>query len=168
METDLNQDAMNEDHCPECGAAVAGGLTGCQLLFEEIGFRAAQHPRIAAVHWLAVDAYCMQHVERYCRSAKSYAAHLTGLCCGVEHGADRKIYAAIQRWLNGKVVLEKPPTLNQRGSLTIVAVLADQDVEKTRTRVKEWADCVWGAYLSQHDIARNWLQAALEGQRKQK
>lgn len=110
----------------------------------------------------------MQHVERYGHSAKSYAAHLTGLCCGVEHGSDPKIYAAIQRWLNGKVALDKPPILSQRGSMTIVDVLADQDVEKTRTRVQEWADCVWDAYVTQHEIARDWLKAVLEGQRKHK
>jgi hypothetical protein len=161
-------DFRSENHCPECGATVVGGQAGCQSLFEEIGFRATQHPAIAAVHWLAVDAYCMQHVERYCVSAKSYAAHLTGLCCGVEHGGDRQIYAAIQRWLNGKVALDKPSVLSQRGVMTIVDVVADQDVDKVRTRVKEWADCVWDAYVTQHETARNWLKAALDGQRKHK
>lgn len=50
----------------------------------------------------------MQHPDTYCRSAKSCAAHLTRLRRGLEHGADPKVYRAIQRWLNGAVALEKP------------------------------------------------------------
>ncbi|GAC1654933.1 MAG: hypothetical protein NVS4B8_30120 [Herpetosiphon sp.] len=44
--------------------------------------------RYAAVRNCAFDAYCMQHIEPYCHSAKSYAAHLTRLCCGIEYGGD--------------------------------------------------------------------------------
>ncbi len=148
------------DKCPECGATIAGGQDACQALFHEIGFLATRNLRVAAIHDLVVDTYCMQHIEPYCHSAKSYAAHLTRLCCGIEFGGDRKLYAALQKWLSGNTMLERPPVLVDRGALTIVDVLAAPNVEAQIKRAHEWAACVWAAYESQHTIARNWINAA--------
>jgi hypothetical protein len=50
----------------------------------------------------------MEHLDPYCVSAKQFAAHLMGLCWGVEHGAGPAGYAAIPRWLDGNVSLERP------------------------------------------------------------
>jgi hypothetical protein len=143
-----------------------GGVEGCQSLFEQLGFQAASDPQMAAIHWMVVDVYAMQHVERYGLSAKSYAAHLMGLCCGIEHGANPTIYRAIPRWLNGKVDLVKPPILTERGTITIKDIVAEQDLSARIQRIHEWAADVWAAYASQHEIARRWLNLALEHPRK--
>jgi uncharacterized protein DUF5946 len=153
--------AMSEDHCPACGAAVAGGRAGCQALWDEIGARAYGDPGYAASHDLAFDAYCMQHPEHYCRSAKSYAAHLTRLCCGLEQGGDRGVYAAIQRWLNGAVVIEKPEAPGERGRMTVADLRATHNVEEHTRLAHDWAASVWEAYAAQHDMARAWMRAAL-------
>jgi hypothetical protein len=108
----------------------------------------------------------MQHPDRYCRSAKSYAAHLMRLCCGVEHNGNVEVYAAIQKWLNGSVEFEKPTVLDERGSLTVADVRAAGNAEEHGKRVRAWANNVWMAYESQHELARNWIQAALSSQRK--
>ena len=138
-----------------------GGRAGCQALMDEIGARAYGDPAYAATHNLAFDAYCMQHVDRYCRSAKSYAAHLTRLCCGLEQSGNPKIYAAVQKWLNGTVELEKPPILSHRGPMTVADVRAARNAEEHTRLVRDWAASVWKAYTTQHDLARNWIQSAL-------
>lgn len=154
--------AASEERCPDCGASVSGGREGCQALFDEVMLRAYSDPLYAATHSLALDAYCMQHTQRYCRSAKSYAAHLTRLCCGLEHNGDHKVYEAIQKSLNGTVVFERPEAPDHRGQMTVADLPAATDVEEHTRLVKEWAESVWKAYAAQHDIARGWIKAALQ------
>jgi hypothetical protein len=149
------------DQCPECGAAIPGGRTGCQALYDEINARAYGDLNYAAVQTLAFDTYCMQHLEPYCRSAKSYAAHLMRLCCGLEWDGDSKVYTAIQRWLNGTVALDKPAAPDQRGRMTIVDLQEAHTVEEYRRLVREWAQTVWESYAAQHDLAQRWIRAAL-------
>src|SRR5579864_5713796 len=104
----IPQPKSHAETCPSCGARVAGGSAGCQALFNELGARSYNNPGYAAVHELLVDTYCLQHPELYCHSAKSYAAHLTRMCCGIERGGDRKIYRAIHIWLSSPGEIEKP------------------------------------------------------------
>jgi hypothetical protein len=59
--------------------------------------RAYTDPAYATLRDLAFDAYYMQHVERYGRSAKSYAAHLARLCCGLEHHGDPQDQARLTK-----------------------------------------------------------------------
>lgn len=125
--------------------------------------RAYADPRYAAVYDLAFDAYCMQHLDTYCRSAKSYAAHLTRLCCGVEHGGNRAIYAVIQKWLNGALPIEKPERLPYLGRLTIADVRTAHTAEEYGQLVRAWAEDVWAAYVTQQDLARGWIREALGG-----
>src|SRR5438874_4881957 len=106
---------MESQACPSCGAR-AGGRAECQGLFDQLGALAWSDPRRAAVHNLVVDAYCLQHPDQYCESAKSYAAHLTRLCCALEFGGQPCLYWAIPRWLDGKVQLQKPLALRVRGA----------------------------------------------------
>ncbi|SRR5260221_6482791 len=148
------------ENCPECGATIDRRRVGCQALMDALHIQALSDPKLGRVYRLAFDTYCMQHVETYCRSAKSYAAHLTALCCGLEHGGDAAIYAAIQRWLNGNVPLEKPAILSERGSITVADIHIIEDVDEQIKRIPEWARSVWDAYQSQHEIARNWIQVA--------
>jgi hypothetical protein len=123
--------------------------------------QAAADARYAAHYRLAFDTYCMQHPQTYCRSGKSYAAHLTGLCCGVERGGDLALYTAIPRWLNGVVNVTRPDDLPLRGTMTVVDVAAARNVEEHATFVKAWAADVWAAYGPQHALAREWVGAAL-------
>jgi Family of unknown function (DUF5946) len=93
------------DKCPDCGAKVSGGRDGCEALWHEAFYvNRIEHPA-------AFDAYCMQHLEKYCASAKSYAAHLTRLCCGLEYDGEPHIYTMLQKWLNGNKPIEKPAIL---------------------------------------------------------
>ncbi|MFZ0415001.1 MAG: DUF5946 family protein [Candidatus Acidiferrales bacterium] len=151
--------------CSECGARIEGGRAGCQALFNELGARDFSDPRFGAMHELFVDAYCMQHPEPYCHSAKSYAAHLTRLCCGLEFGGKKHVYDAIPRWLNANNKLEKPGTPAARGTMTIADVRTATTHEEYKQLVLSWAKCVWEAYASQHDLARRWLQDALAAKR---
>ncbi|MBX3084592.1 MAG: hypothetical protein KF716_23340 [Anaerolineae bacterium] len=158
--TDAKSDQTTRN-CPECGARIAGGRVGCEALFNEFRFQALSNPHVGAVHWLAFDTYCMQHIDTYCQSAKSYAAHLTRLCCGLEFGGNLDIYAAIPRWLDGTITLEKPAVLEKRGSMTFVDVWNTSSVEETIQRIHTWANHVWTAYASQHALAHEWIRLAL-------
>ncbi|MEO8609442.1 MAG: DUF5946 family protein [Chloroflexota bacterium] len=150
------------DHCPECGAQVAGGRGGCQALFDEIAYAMGTEPRIAAVHRLALDTYCMQHVESYCESAKSYAAHLIGLWYGIHHPRDPVPYTPIARILNQSTTLVNPPVLSNRGSITFPEIMRsyhqDGDVDALVTRIHDWSIIVWQAYESQHALVESWLR----------
>jgi hypothetical protein len=156
-----DQRAEGRSACSSCGATV-GGRTACQALFDELNALAWRDAGRAAVHNLAVDAYAMQHPEDYCKSPKSYAAHLTGLCCAREFGARSDFYRVIARWLDGKVELQKPSLVDARGTVTIADVRAVSS-EEYAERVRMWAGAVWDAYASQHDLARAWMKAAIGG-----
>ena len=156
------------ERCPGCGALVAGGREGCQALWDEVAARAYSDFQYAGVHDLAFDAYCLQHPETYCRSAKSYAAHLTRLCCGLEYDGNRGTYAAIQQWLNGAVSIEKPERLPALGQVTIAEVRTARTGEEHTKLARAWAENVWEAYAAQQEIARTWIRAALGNTRTKK
>ena len=145
--------------CADCGAYIPHGYEGCEALWHE-AFYVYQigHPA-------AFDAYCMQHLPRYCASAKSYAAHLTRLCCGLEYDADVQVYGAIQRWLNGNRMLEKPASLPFLGAITIADV---HQAQWTTAVVQAWVESVWAAYAPQHALAHAWIQEALAATKKGK
>ncbi|MEJ2246924.1 MAG: DUF5946 family protein, partial [Acidobacteriota bacterium] len=115
-----------DSKCTECGAEVPDEFTSCFELFMSIltplGLRLAESPGIAMLYRLIVDTGAMQHPRGGCKSAKSYAAHLTGLCCGVEYNGSKSVRAALQRWLNGSaeaIGIIRPTEPDDRGVLTI-------------------------------------------------
>ncbi len=149
------------EFCPACGARVTGGRDGCQALWDEVHAQALQVVGGLPLPEAAFDAYCLQHPETYCVSAKSYAAHLTRLCCGVEHPGDARVLAAIQRWLNGSPRLQKPALLPNRGQICVTEVWqAGSAAERSRT-ARAWVLNVWQAYTPQQALARLWLNSAV-------
>lgn len=152
---------VSENRCPDCGAPVAGGREGCQALWIDLAARAYIDLRYASARDLAFDAYCMQHLNTYCRSGKSYAAHLSRLCCGLEHGGSQTVYFAIQRWHNGSRSITRPEPPDHRGSLTVADALGASDPEEYGRRVHLWASDVWAAYSSQHELTHSWIQSAM-------
>lgn len=147
--------------CPACGSRL-GARAGCQAAFDALNAGSWASPARGTVHNLVVDAYCLQHPEDYCRSAKSYAAHLVGLCCGLEGGGDPQLYWTVARWLDGPRDLAKPAVLTDRGTLTVAHVTDVVDDADYTAGVRQWARAVWEAYETQHPVARAWLRAAAE------
>ena len=109
------------------------------------------------VRRLAVDCYCLQHPDRYCVSAKSLAAHLTGACWALEFGGGEQGLKALQSWLNGRVPLAKPALPSSFGEVTVAEVNASRELVQA---VDAWARSAWGAYSELHDLARGWVRAA--------
>ena len=144
--------------CTGCGLIVPGGVEGCQSLFDDESTRQYGDVRFAVRRRMVVDTYCLQHPERYCASAISMAAHLTGLCIAMEHrGREEELNAAVQRWLSRRPELTKPPPPKLRGPLTIAAVRAATDLNDHRAAVDGWARGTWDAYAALHPIAREWV-----------
>jgi hypothetical protein len=160
MSTELDE---RSDRCPECGAVVSGGRAGCQRLFDEVLAREFGDFRYASEHRLMVDAYSLQHPDEYMRSAKSYAAHLTGAYAAVEYGSAAEANRAIQQWLSGSKSLQRPdqPEPGQRGTLTILHVHKATDPDDHLRRVREWAKSVWAAWSTYRAIAKQWTDEAL-------
>ena len=152
------------NRCPGCGLESTGGAAGCQSRFHELTARDFSDYRYGRFHRMAVDTYCVQHPEQYCVSAKSLVAHLGGLYCAFEQGADPEIYRALQRLLNGKPALEKPALPSSRGEVTIADVLSAPDPDSYGREVKRWARSVWDAHAPVHPFVRRWLQDAMEKQ----
>jgi len=152
------------DRCSGCGLVVPGGTSGCQKIVDELWAREFGDVSYFRVHRMTVDTYCLQHPERYCASAKSFAAHLTGLCWLIEESGGRAVGSeALRRWLNGSVRLEKPEAPPVRGGLTVADVRDAADPEAYSRAVEGWARSTWEAYSSLHPMARDWIQQALSG-----
>lgn len=146
--------------CEGCGLIVDGGTEGCQLLFDEL--RGSQlGASTYQIQRLTVDTYCMQHPDRYCVSAKSLAAHLTGLCWALEHSGHPSGLKALQRWLDGRPRIEKPELPSFRGVLTVADVRDIQDPAARAAAIGRWARSTWDAYSALQPVARRWVEEAL-------
>ena len=147
--------------CASCGLVVPGGSEGCQRLFESIGLREYEDMRFARYHRIVVDVYAMQHPDRYGRSAKSFAAHLTGLCAWLENEKSaQSVNAAVQRWLSGPTPIVKPALPAEYGEMTIRELLNAHDPVSYGEVVGHWARSTWAAYRQLHPIARAWIARA--------
>jgi Family of unknown function (DUF5946) len=148
------------ESCTGCGLEVDGGTDGCQAVFDEETAREYADVRFAIRRRMIVDTYCLQHPERYCASAISLAAHLTGLCIALEHrGRELELNAAIQRWLNRRSRLEKRALPAHPADVTIADLRAATDPVEHRTIADRWARQTWEAYRPLHELARQWVRA---------
>jgi hypothetical protein len=155
------------DTCSGCGRAVAGGTAGCRARFEALVGRDFSDPRFFATHRLFVDVYALQHPDEYCRSAKSLAAHLGGLCLILEHEASMATGAAALRdWLDGPRTLDKPAIPAHRGETTLAGLDGIDDPPAWRDAVRRWAEAVWDAWRDLHPVARLWVAEALASGRR--
>ncbi len=149
------------DVCEDCGAVVAQGRAGCLKLFEEVVAREFSDYRYGRTHRLTVDAYSLQHPDKYMRSGKSFAAHLTGMRAALEGGDALALNEAVQRWLSTNPQVDKPAHVpERRGDLTITYIHSAADADEHVNRVKEWARDVWGAWGEHHDLARQLIDEA--------
>ena len=138
------------------------GRGACQQLFDEVLAREFGDYRYARLHRLTVDAYSLQHPAEYMRSAKSYAAHLTGIYAALERSDAAETNRVVQQWLNGMHVFPRPgnPPLHHRGALTVVHVYEAADGDEHVRRVREWALSTWNAWQAYHGLARQWVEQA--------
>ncbi|MDQ3870181.1 MAG: DUF5946 family protein [Chloroflexota bacterium] len=158
------QGQAGRSQCAGCGAWIRDGTAGCQAIFEEIGARAWADLRYARRQRMVVDTYCLQHPERYCVSAKSLAAHLTGLAWAFEYGEHPSVARAVLRFLDGNPSLQKPDLPASRGAMTIADVAASGP-DGFAAAVEGWAHCTWDAYAALQPLARQWIEEALAGRR---
>jgi len=148
--------------CSGCGLAVPDGTRGCDAILHELSARDFEDLRYFRVHRLMIDAYCLQHPDRYCRSAKSLAAHLVSLCLILEHGADAATGSpCLQRLLDGAPQLERPAVPAFRGALTIADVRDADNPDAYAQAVRSWAEAVWRAYAALHPFAHDWAERTL-------
>lgn len=108
---------------------------------------------------LTIDVYCLQHPERYCVSAKSLAAHLTGLSWYIDHGLSEGGLRELQRRLNRQSALIKPQIPDERGVLTVGDIVHVAGPDQYREAQDRWAHSTWKAYATLHEIARTWAAA---------
>jgi hypothetical protein len=149
------------DRCQGCGLVIARGADGCQDLFD--AFRVREVRELAPDYRstrLTIDVYCLQHPERFCVSAKSLAAHLTGVAWSIEHDGSERGLQTLQRWLNAPGDLIKPALPPHRGILTIADLDSATNLEDYAARLRGWAESTWAAYGPLHNVARAWIKAA--------
>lgn len=147
--------------CRSCGAEPFGSYESCQDMWDALLVKSFSELAYGRFHRLLVDLYSLQHPDTFCRSVKSYVAHLTGLCVVQEHAGDTRINAAVQRWLSGRRDdLTKPDVPAARGALDLTHVLRATDAADVAPRVIEWSDDVWGAFRELHAVTRRWISIA--------
>jgi hypothetical protein len=122
-------DPAMETTCSGCGLAVPGGTPACRAIFDAYIAGEWNNPISYRYHRMFVDTYCLQHPDQFCASAKSLAAHLTGLCAAFEHKSHPSVLNAVNRWLSGNPSLTKPELPSFRGALTIAVVQAKVQAE---------------------------------------
>jgi hypothetical protein len=132
----------------------------CKQMFDEVLAKEFSDYRYGRVHRLTVDTYSLQHPDTYMRSAKSFAAHLTGMGCAMEYDNDPNLLRLLQQWLSGPKRLSKPEMLPSLGDLTIAHVMQSKDDGEHIQSVREWAEDVWNAYSVYHGLAREWIETA--------
>ena len=157
-----NKDASG-DVCESCGAVVAQGTDGCLKLFEDILAREFSDYRYGRIHRLTVDAYSLQHPDKYMRSGKSFAAHLTGMYAALESEDALALNQTVQKWMGTYPKIDKPaelPSPKQRGRLNIAYVHSAPDADEHVKRVREWARDVWAAWSAHHELARQFINEA--------
>lgn len=150
--------------CPECGAEGVGGAEGCNALFQEVVGREFSRPELFQAHRLTVDAYSLQHPDRYMKSPKSAVAHLIGMCWTMEGADGPHVARAMSRFLDGVRHFERPdpPPPLSRGNRNITYVRSAPDSRAHIDRVKEWARGTWEAWGVHHEKARAWVKEAQE------
>jgi hypothetical protein len=112
-----------------------------------------------ATDWrLIVDCYSVQH-DKYIRSGRSLAAHLTGVCITLEHGGSAASLRAVQQWLSRTRELAKPAVPSFRGDVTVDDVITAAPEERHAV-VRRWAASAWTAWTEHQDLARSWIAAA--------
>lgn len=155
---------MGGERCLECGATL-GSASDCNELFERLLAREFGDFRYAREHRLSVDAYSLQHPDRYMRSAKSFVAHLTGAWAALESERVETVNHAIQGWLSRprSLVRPDPPPPGDRGSLTVTHPLAASEPAAHLRRVREWAASAWEAWSRWHPLAERWVAEATAG-----
>jgi hypothetical protein len=144
--------------CSGCRLTIAGGTAGCQAIFDELAQREYGDFRYGRSHRLRVDTYCLQHPDRYCASAKSLMAHLTGLCAAMEYPTHPTLLGALQHSLDGKRAIERPVPPAFRGALTIADVRDPPDADAYSGLVERWARSTWVAYRPLQPVARAWIR----------
>jgi len=154
--------------CQDCGLHSAPNEPSCAELRDLLLARDFEQP---ASYWryhrLAIDAYCVQHAA-YVESAKSFAAHLCGLCIAMEMGNNEAAMRALQQWLSMNPDLDKPALPKARGDLTIKHVYGITDPIAYGAAVREWARSAWDAYRDFHSTAREWLSCCRSKTRRNK
>lgn len=148
--------------CDGCGLVLEGGAAGCQAIFDAETARQYADWRFAGRHRMCIDTYALQHPDRYCRSAISFAAHLTGLCAAFDHPDHPTLLRDLQRWLSGRPALDRPVEPADRGALRIDELTAVGDDSAAYAAATErWARSTWAAYAALHGLAREWVAGVL-------
>lgn len=156
-------DSLSGSHCPECGASGVANAEACGELFAEIGAREFSDEAFFRSHRLTVDAYCLQHPDKYMKSSKSAAAHLAAMCWSMEYDRSEHLARALKRWVDGPRAYPRvtPPPPLRRGALTVRHVLGVEGPDEYADRAEQWARSAWEAWGEHQDQARKWVEEAL-------
>ena len=114
----------------------------CRKLSRASSLREFEDFRSASIHRLKV---ALQHPDVFCVSAKSFAAHLAGLCIGVESESNPFLMTALQKWPNGRRLIENPTLQGTFCSTTIADVMKSETQAEYHRAARLWAERVWAA-----------------------
>ena len=147
--------------CTGCGMEVAEGAGGCRAMFDQLAVRQWQAPVAYRIRRMMVDTYSLQHPDELCASAKSLAAHLTGLCAALEYPSHPTILKVLLAWCESRPAVERPALPSARGKVTTAESFAAPDAERLIAAAERWAHATWKAYGPLQALARRWVGEAL-------
>jgi len=132
---------MDREQCPECGGAYIDGLTCWDQLGAILSWE-AQDPALAAVHFLTVACYNLQHPAQFTDVA--LAGLRTALVDHLQHGTPvTELRRRAGRAYGGSRRVLKPPEerrpILRRWSIPIAEVYAHGEPNAATDRVRAWA-----------------------------
>ncbi len=148
--------------CPSCGAQGIGGLAGCDETFSQLIGEEFSNALLFRAHRLTVDAYCLQHPEKYMISSKSATAHLAGICWSLEIEESVHMPPALKQLVDGPQQFERiaVPAPQQRGAVNILHLTELTDPQDYLRAAREWAQSAWTAWPHAWEQTRAWIARA--------
>jgi hypothetical protein len=156
------QEVMGEQ-CPWCGATfeLTGGplheyiesSPGCWDAYIKVLAREYEnYTELSDIHWLTVDTYSVQHPGKPGRkSIQSVCGHLVSLCFVLEKNYSGDLAGKmLQRFVEKKTRLSWLDPPDFEGTLNVSNVLAARNNEEHVKTVRQWAESVFGRWMSKH------------------
>ena len=162
------------ERCPGCGAPYEpiegppshpyiGASAACWATFGELLAREFGDVTYGRVHRHSVDAYAAQHPGTDGRRERqSVAVHLIAIAHWLQDGIVPPELNRITQGLASErrdwPWLEPPDPAHYR--MTVLDVLKAPSGEEHVVLVRSWAEAVWEAWASHHDLVRGWAAEA--------
>ena len=130
-------------------------MTADQDLYHELSFYTLSHPDPSFLHQHIVDAYTAQHADEHTKPIAVVFA-LIGLYLYIEKNfTGRQVQRIHMRLATPRKTWPQLTPPQERGAITVSAVMAASAGKERDERIRNWSVSVWQAWEASHDQIRS-------------